>query len=154
MAQAIYTYMYRVDTFPCEQFECLPTPIPCDPRLPPHPLVPRAGSRGPMQVLGSATSCWGLVFVNVQGDLEFQWQAYDLKNYYRCNWLCPNCSASKVDPDLLWTDFTPAAMWRFWATSICAVMRFWANSWTCSGSGPELVHMHIILHLRSSAEEQ
>ena len=52
------------------------------------------------------------VYGGSKGDLEFFWQAYALKRYYRCNLLCSRCWASKTSQALLWTDMSETAAWR------------------------------------------
>ena len=47
-----------------------------------------------------------------KGDLEWHWQAYNFKRYYRCNFLCSKCFASKTSEDLLFTNMLDDAMWR------------------------------------------
>ena len=47
-----------------------------------------------------------------KGDLEWHWQAYTLKRYYRCRFLCSKCFASKTSDDLLFTNILDDAMCR------------------------------------------
>jgi hypothetical protein len=55
---------------------------------------------------------WRFAFAGSKGDLEWHWIAYNLPNYYRCNFLCSACLASQVDPVLLYTKHYEGAEWR------------------------------------------
>ena len=53
------------------------------------------------------------LFAGGTGDMEWMWQAYELKNYYRATLMCPACMATKsATSDLLWTNLAEDAMWR------------------------------------------
>jgi len=65
---------------------------------------------------GSICGPFRFIYAGSKGDLEWHWMAYSLKRYYRCNWLCSRCFASKTCSDMLWTNLREDAPWR--ATTI------------------------------------